>query len=246
MDGRAGIVTGGTGGIGRAICSELIAAGASVLSVDLKPSDDSSPRFRQLQGDVREPDVATAAVAEVTDWTGGIDFLVNCAGIYPSSLGVDLDPKEWDQVLSTNLTGSFLFAQAAGRKMVDAGAGTIVNISSRAGVRGRPGMLAYSVSKAGVVSLTQVLAQEWGPRGVRVNAIAPGPIDSGDTFNTHTNATHGGMSAAEARRAYLDRIPLRRAGQPAEVAACVLFLCTDAAAYINGETIVLDGGASLP
>jgi NAD(P)-dependent dehydrogenase (short-subunit alcohol dehydrogenase family) len=168
-----------------------------------------------------------------------LHILVNNAGIGQQTRFLEMSRAEWDSILAVNLTAVFELTQRAGRIMRDAiaagrqPAGRIVNIASVSGLRGNAGRAAYGATKAGLVSLTEVLAVELGPLGITVNAVAPGPVDTALTRRVHSPAT---------RAAWAATIPLRRYGLPEEVAAAVTYLCSDAAAYVNGHTLVVDGG----
>jgi 3-oxoacyl-[acyl-carrier protein] reductase len=164
---------------------------------------------------------------------GRIDVLVNNAGVGLNRSCLDTTLAEWEHVLAVNLTGTFLCSQAAARLMVRQGGGRIVNVASISGQRGGQGRAAYGAAKAGVIQLTRVMAVELAPRNVYVNAVAPGPVDTDQSRQNHTPAT---------RRAYHDRIPLKRYGEHREVAAAALFLASDEASFITGHTLNVDGG----
>lgn len=168
-----------------------------------------------------------------------LHILVNNAGIGQQTRFLDMSRAEWDSILAVNLTAVFELTQRAGRIMRDAIAagrqtgGRIVNIASVSGLRGNAGRAAYGVSKAGLISLTEVLAVEFGPLGITVNAVAPGPVETPLTRRVHSPAT---------RAAWAATVPLRRYGLPEEVSAAVAYLCSDGAAYVTGHTLVVDGG----
>jgi 3-oxoacyl-[acyl-carrier protein] reductase len=186
-----------------------------------------------LKVDVSE----TAAVQALIDATcqrfGKLDILVNNAGIGLNKPFLATTLEEWELQLKVNLTGQFLCGQAAARSMVRQGSGRIVNVASISGQRGGQGRAAYGAAKAGVILLTKVMSVELSPLGVRVNAVAPGPVDTDQSRETHTPAT---------RRAYYDRIPARRYGEREEVAAAVLFLASSESSFVTGHVLNVDGG----
>jgi 3-oxoacyl-[acyl-carrier protein] reductase len=197
------------------------------------PWPPPAPAAVALRVDVGEAASATQMVQEARRNFGRVDVLVNNAGIGSNCPVLDMGLEEWERNLRVNLTGTFLCAQAAARVMVGQGGGRIVNIASISGQRGGVGRAAYGSAKAGVILLTKVMAVELAARGVLVNAIAPGPIDTEQSRGTHTPAT---------RRAYLDRIPTKRYGQAEEIAGGVLFLASEDASWVNGHVLNVDGG----
>jgi NAD(P)-dependent dehydrogenase (short-subunit alcohol dehydrogenase family) len=239
---RRALVTGGASGIGHATASLLSELGAKVVLLDL----DADAARRAAEGlsahavtaDVRHPDEVEAAVAGATrSLAGQPDLLVNAAGIYRFCPALEIDVAEWDDVLDTNLRGSWLVARAVARRLVDAERpGTIVNISSTAGLvadRDEPAVH-YNASKAGVIALTKQLAVELAPHAIRVNAVCPGLIDTPMLRI---------MDEPAVGRRYLDeRVPLRRLGRPEEVASLIAFLSSDEARYVTGVAVPIDGG----
>lgn len=244
VEGRRALVTGGAGGIGGATAALLRRRGADIalLDMDLEATRRAAEALggHAVGADVREPDAVEAAVEEATRALGGPpDLLVNAAGIYRIRPALDLEPEEWDEVLDTNLRGSWLVARAVARRLVAAELpGTIVNLSSTAALvadRAEPAVH-YNASKAGVIALTMQLAVELAPR-IRVNAVCPGFIDTSMLRM---------MDDAEAGRRILDEtVPLRRLGRPEEVAELIAFLSSDEAGYVTGVAVPIDGGGTV-
>lgn len=246
LDGKVAIVTGGARGIGRAIAGRYVEEGARVVIADidqeagLRACDEIGPTCRFVRTDVGERADAVAVVeAARTAFTGDLDVLVNNAGIIHTADFLDLQEADFDRVLRVNLKGAFLLGQAAAQAMVEqvkAGkaAGTIINMSSVNAVVAIPAQLPYCVSKGGMAQLTKVMALALAPFGIRVNAIGPGSIMTEILQTVARDET--------ARTRLLARTPLGRIGEPQEIAAIAVFLATDAASYITGETIYADGG----
>lgn len=242
LDGRVALITGGAAGIGRAIAELYAEKGARLALLDR--SDDVDAVAREIGGesaiglvaDVTSKADVEAAVARVESAFGRIDILVNNAGVVALDWAEDLSEADWDLTLDVNLKGMFLMCQTVGRKMLDAGSGRIVNMASQAAEVALDKHLAYCTSKAGVVGLTKVLASEWGPRGIRANAISP----------TVALTELGRRAwAGEVGERMKERIPMRRFVYPEEIAGCALYLASDAAAMINGANLVIDGGYSI-
>ncbi|HZS33688.1 MAG TPA: glucose 1-dehydrogenase [Methylomirabilota bacterium] len=243
LSGRTAVVTGATRGIGRAIAVGLAAAGADVL---VHGRDAAAGRTVAAEvgalgrravwygADLARPGAAGAVVQAALDAFGRVDVLVNNAGVFERLPALELDEAGWDRLLAVNLKAAFFAAQAAARAMrASARGGVIVNVSSDAAWSGGLNPCAhYAASKAGLVSITRSLARELAPHRIRVNAVAPGLI-----------ATEMGETAGAALPEL--RIPLGREGTPAEVAACVVFLASDAASYVTGATLNLSGGLVL-
>lgn len=244
VEGRRALVTGGAGGIGGATAALLRRRGADVALLDLDV--EATRRAADALGgyavtaDVREPAEIEVAVEEAAVALGGPpDLLVNAAGVYRIRPAIDLEPAEWDEVLDTNLRGSWLVARAVARRLVAAELpGTIVNLSSTAALvadRAEPAVH-YNASKAGVIALTRQLAVELAPN-IRVNAVCPGFIDTSMLRM---------MDDPEAGRRILDEtVPLRRLGRPEEVAELIAFLSSDEAGYVTGVAVPIDGGGTV-
>jgi 3-oxoacyl-[acyl-carrier protein] reductase len=245
LDGRVALVTGGSRGIGASICRELAGAGASVAVNYARDAAAAAAVCDQItaaggvaqavQGDVASADGAASLVAAVESGIGPIEILVNNAGITRDDLIMRLSEEDWRDVIDTNLGGAFFTCRALSRPMLKRRSGSIVNISSIVGVRGNAGQTNYAASKAGLIGLTKALAKELGGRGIRVNAIAPGYIA--------TELTDALPDAA--RDAILANTPLGRLGDPSDVARAVRFLCSDAAAFITGDVLAVDGGLGI-
>ncbi len=245
---RIVVVTGGSRGIGRAICSALAERGTRIFFNYFSPSDpagEAAAAEETVQLVARTGAEATGlcanvAVAEevnaffdkVMAAAGRVDVLVNNAGITRDNLLVRMKEAEWDAVLAVNLKGPFLCTQAAAKIMMKQRSGRIINIASIVGVTGNAGQANYVASKAGIIGLTKTAAKEYASRGVTVNAVAPGFIETDMTAKL----------PEKARSAMLAQIPLDRPGQPEDVAAAVAFLASDAASYITGQTLHVSGG----
>jgi 3-oxoacyl-[acyl-carrier protein] reductase len=238
---RVAIVTGAGQGIGRAIAVELAKAGAHVVASGrrLAPLEAVAGEARALgrrslalSCDVRQAAQVDQVVAETVREFGRIDLLVNNAGYRIRAPLDQLPREEWDAMLGTNLTGVFLCCQAVGRVMIPQRAGKIINITSVAGRTGSRGMAAYAAAKAGVTALTQSLGAEWARYGITVNAVAPGPTETEGVLEVWKTAI------AQAAR----EVPLQRLGRPEEVAWAVIFLASDRANFITGETLYVSGG----
>lgn len=235
LTGRTALVTGAAGGIGAATVRHFEAAGARVLGVD------SAPSYEGFVGDVTDPSDMAAAVAAA----GEIDVCVANAGISLVEPLLDGEPDRWERVLQVNLLGVMVTFQAAARAMVEGGrGGRLLATASIAGLRGERNGAAYGASKAGIVGLVRSLSVELSGHGIAVNAVAPGQIDTG--MNRRDFAAAGGSSgrsAAEVLQAHLEsRVPAGRIGRPEEVATVFTFLASDAASFITGEVIRVDGG----
>ena len=235
------IVTGGSSGIGRATVLAFASEGAHVLAVGRSPErlaqverDAPDDSVETAIADVSIPEEARGVVLQAISRLGRIHILVNNAGIAYTEPVLEISEKTWDETLDTNLSGAFWASQEAARHMAEKGGGAIVNIASTDAIVAESPQAHYNVSKAGVVMLTKSFAHELGHLGIRCNAVAPG--------QTITAMVAEENKDPEFLRSYLSQIPLRRVAQPEEQAAVILFLASDEASYVNGETIVVDGG----
>ena len=245
MSGKTAVVTGGSRGIGRAICLELARRGANVVfsyagntaaaDKTLEELKALGVEARAVQGNVADPAAAKTLIDTAVKELGGIHILVNNAGITRDGLAMAMKEEDFDAVIETNLKGAFLCMKAAIRPMMKARYGRIVNLSSVVALRGNPGQVNYCASKAGLIGMTKSLAKEMGARGITVNAVAPGYIS--------TDMTAALPDAA--RQAMLSTIPVGRAGSPEDVAAAVAFLASEEAGYITGQVLSVDGGMGM-
>ena len=243
LEGKSCIVTGGSKGIGLAIVKAFMAAGASVEYYSRSRADchdelaSSSAAGRELRWtacDVSDP-VALEAAIEASAARGQLDVVVNNAGITRDGLVFRMSVDDWRTVVDTNLTSAFIVCRSAARTMIKRRAGSVINVSSVVGITGNGGQTNYAASKAGLIGFTKSLAKEVASRGVRVNAVAPGFIDTAMTE----------AIPAEAKARLMAQIPLGRAGSTDEVASVVLFLASGMSSYVSGEVIKIDGGMAM-
>ena len=242
MTDRVALVTGAGRGIGRAIALELAGRGYDVGINYLSNADEAKQTLRLveekgrsgicLQADVGEASDVGRCFGEVEEALGSVSVLVNNAGTRHDGLALSLSYEAWDRVIKTNLYGTFSCCRRALRPMVRARFGRIVNITSTAGLRGSPGQVNYSAAKAGVVGLTRTLAKEVAAKGITVNAVAPGLIDTDLTSNL----------SDKQRDQLVSFIPQKKSGKPKDIAALAGFLCSDEAHFITGAVLVADGG----
>ena len=236
LEGKTALVTGASRGIGRAIASELAAAGASVV-IGYRSGKDEAEALaselgaRAVQADVSNAEQAARLVAEA----GDLDILINNAGLTRDGLLARMSDDDWRVVIDTNLSSVFYTCRAVCRPMMKKRAGAIVNVSSIVGVHGNWGQTNYAASKAGIIGFTKSLARELGSRNVRANVVAPGYVK--------TQLTD--VLPEEATAAMLQNTPLGRLGEPEDVAGAVRFLCSDEASFITGEVILVDGGLGM-
>lgn len=236
LSGKRALVTGGASGIGAAIVERFLALGAKVATFDLKESCETIAGVHRVLGDVGiEADCLTATESAVNA-LGGVDILVNCAGIADTNTPtLEQTIDSWDRIVKVDLTGTYLMCKSVGRFMTENESGAIVNIASIVGLGGFPRRNAYGASKAGVAMLTRSLASEWGTKGIRVNCVAPGYIK--------TPMIDSLIAQKRIDEERIDkRTPLGRMGLPGEVAHATAFLASDIASFITGAVLPVDGG----
>jgi 2-deoxy-D-gluconate 3-dehydrogenase len=242
LGGRKALVTGANAGIGQSIAMALAEAGAHVVCAGRSPMDETTARIEASGGtagacsmDLSDPAAAAARLAQVDAELGGIDILVNNAGIIRRAEAVDFTEIDWDEVLDVNLKAMFFLSQAFGRAVFGRGAhGKVINIASMLSFQGGVRVASYTASKSGVLGLTRLLACEWAAKGINVNAIAPGYIATANTEALRADAARN--------QAILDRIPAGRWGEPSDLGGAAIFLASDAASYVHGAVLPVDGG----
>ncbi|HPA57699.1 MAG TPA: 3-oxoacyl-[acyl-carrier-protein] reductase, partial [bacterium] len=242
LKGKTAVVTGGYRGIGKAIAIKLASMGANVVINDIGAPETADDTVNELKSfgveaqavsaNVTVEEEVNGMIAKVIEKFGHIDILVNNAGITRDGLLMKMKESDWQSVLDVNLKGVFLCTKAVVRPMMQQKGGSIVNITSVVGITGNAGQANYSASKAGVIGFTKSIAKEIGSKGVRVNAVAPGFIN--------TKMTEA--LPEEVKKAYMANIPLKRYGEPEEIAEVVAFLCEDRSRYMTGQVLKVDGG----
>jgi sorbitol-6-phosphate 2-dehydrogenase len=260
LAGRTALVTGGASGIGRGIALGLGRAGAAVAVADIAAdaAEAAAAEIRAASGvearavamDVTDADSVARGVAEACDALGGVDILVNCAGIAPAHPLPDFPEADWDRAVAINLKGYFLVTRAVAARMIEGGrGGSIVNISSKSGVRGSADNSAYNATKFGEIGLAQGWARELAAHNIRVNAVLPGNVLEGSGIwneeYIRANARKLGIRPEEVRDHYNRQVPLGRSCTLEDVAGMVIFLCSDLAAYVTGCSHLVDGGQEM-
>lgn len=238
LTGRVAIVTGGTRGLGRVVAERLAEAGCTVWVCGRNAPDSLPAGISFHAADIRDPEQAAAFVDVVVATHGRLDILVNNAGGSPAVAAAEASPRFFDSILRLNLHAPMYMAREAHAPMKAGGGGSIVNIASVSGIRPSPGTAAYGAAKAGLLNLTQSLAQEWGPDGIRVNAIIAG------LMQTETAGQTYGDTRAQA--AVGRSMPLQRMGTGDDLAGTILYLCSDLASWVSGARINVDGGGERP
>jgi 2-deoxy-D-gluconate 3-dehydrogenase len=242
LAGRRAVVTGGNRGIGAAILVALAQAGADVISIHRSPEEAPvaaqvralGRRYADYHADVSAIDGLAGLADSIIDQHGPVDILVNNAAMQIRQPAVDFPLEQWRQIVDTNLTAAFVLCQAFGRPMLDRGHGAIVNVASVISFQGGIYIPAYAATKAALVNLTHALANEWAARGVNVNAVAPGYIETDQTTALRNDPMRS--------RQITERIPAGRWGKPEDIGGAVVYLCSPAAAYVHGHVLAVDGG----
>ena len=238
---KKALVTGASGGIGGAIAGALHAQGATLALAGRNKealerlAGELGDRTHVITGDLGEADSADAMLSAATKWMDGIDILVNNAGLTRDNLAMRIKDEDWQQVINVNLTASFRLSRAVLRGMMKARWGRIINITSIVGVTGNPGQANYAASKAGIIGMSKALASEVATRGITVNCIAPGFIETAMTESL----------GVDQHAKLMESVPAGRLGNPEDVAACAVFLASDEASYVTGQTLHVNGGMAM-
>lgn len=235
LSGKIAIVTGGLSGIGAAIAARMVAEGAIVIAADLATDAAmlGEGNLLPFRADVADAASVATLISAVTTRFGRLDCVVNSAGIGKDVPFLDTPLEMFDRIIAVNLRGSFIIGQAAARAMRETGGGVIVNVASVSGMTGNVGRSAYGASKGGVVLLSKVMAVDLAQFNIRVNVLAPGPVETPLVAQMHSQ---------EIRQRWIETTPLRRYASPDEMAGAVVFLCSDDASYVTGHVLAADGG----
>jgi 2-deoxy-D-gluconate 3-dehydrogenase len=241
LEGRIALVTGANTGLGQGIALALAEAGADIAAAGIAPPTETEAmvtalgrRFVAIQANLSSLEPIDRIVRETLDGLGGLDILVNNAGLIRRADAVDFSEQDWDDVMNVNIKSAFFMAQAAGRHFIAQGRGKIVNIASMLSFQGGIRVPSYTASKSGVAGITRLLANEWGAKGVNINAIAPGYMATDNTAQLRADE--------DRNKSILDRIPAGRWGVPADLGGTAVFLSSSASDYVNGAIIPVDGG----
>ena len=239
LTGKKALITGAGRGIGKTIADRFLTAGAEVWGLDIREPDDLSARVEKAGGklhwisaDLSKTGEVDGVIDSAIKETGGFDILVNNAGITKDNLSFRMSLEEWQKVLDINLSAAFFVARTVARDMIKKRSGSIINMASVVGIHGNGGQANYSASKAGLIGVTKSLANEVASRGVRVNAIAPGFIETDMTA----------VLPQEVKQKMLEVVPLKRPGKQEDVAEAALFFASDSSSYITGQVLPVDGG----
>lgn len=241
LTGKVALVTGANTGLGQGIALALAEAGADIAAAGIVPADETGEKvkalgrkFLNIDANLISIEPVDRIVKETVEGLGGLDILVNNAGLIRRADAVEFSEKDWDDVMNVNIKGAFFMAQAAGKHMIAQGRGKIINIASMLSFQGGIRVPSYTASKSGIAGITRLLANEWGAKGININAIAPGYMATDNTAQ---------IRADEVReKAILDRIPANRWGLPADLGGTAIFLASAASDYVNGAIVPVDGG----
>ncbi len=241
LQGKVALVTGANTGLGQGIALALAEAGADIAAAGIAPPTETEAmvtalgrRFVAIQANLSSLEPIERIVQETLGGLGGLDILVNNAGLIRRADAVDFSEQDWDEVMNVNIKSAFFMAQAAGRHFIAQGRGKIINIASMLSFQGGIRVPSYTASKSGIAGITRLLANEWGNKGVNVNAIAPGYMATDNTAQLRADE--------DRNKAILDRIPAGRWGVPADLGGTAVFLASSASDYVNGAIIPVDGG----
>ena len=241
LEGKVALVTGANTGLGQGIALALAAAGADIAAAGIVPAQETGEkvaalgrRFLNIEANLISIEPVERIVAETVAGLGGLDILVNNAGLIRRADAVEFSEKDWDDVMNVNIKSAFFMCQAAGRHFIAQGRGKIINIASMLSFQGGIRVPSYTASKSGIAGITRLLANEWGAKGVNINAIAPGYMATDNTAQLRADE--------DRNKAILDRIPAARWGEPADLGGTAVFLSSAASDYVNGAVIPVDGG----